>query len=279
MSNWPFRFVHASDFHLEQPLCGVSEVPDHLREQFLEAPYAAARQVFETVLLEDAAFLILSGDILDPIFSGPRGAMFLCEQFARLAEREISVYWVGGMVDPPDQWHQSFALPGNVHVFPRGRVDEFIYEHDGAPVARLLGTSRDNQHTIRAGDFNPDHSGLLTIAAAYGSADPAALQARGIQYWALGGRHERATPTSMNQVIHYCGTPQGRRPEEIGVHGCTLVQVDDKQQIRTSLIPTDSVRGLTSASWSTRKRPKATWKRDFANESIRCGSPFQRSIC
>ena len=42
MSNWPFRFVHASDFHLEQPLCGVTDVPDHLRELFLEAPYAAA---------------------------------------------------------------------------------------------------------------------------------------------------------------------------------------------------------------------------------------------
>ena len=44
MSTRPFRFVHASDFHLEQPLMGVAEVPDHLRELFLDAPYAAARQ-------------------------------------------------------------------------------------------------------------------------------------------------------------------------------------------------------------------------------------------
>jgi DNA repair protein SbcD/Mre11 len=244
MSNWPFRFVHASDFHLEQPLSGVSKVPEHLSEPFLEAPYIAARQVFETALIEDAEFLILSGDILHPVYAGPRGAIFLCEQFTRLAEREIPIYWIGGTVDPPDQWLSSCALPGNVHIFPRGRVDEFIHEHDGAPVARLLGTSRDKQHTVRAGDFHPDPSGLLTIAAAYGSADPAALQARGINYWALGGRHERATPASTPQVIHYCGTPQGRRPEEIGVHGCTLVQVDEKRQIRTSLIPTDSVRWL-----------------------------------
>ncbi len=244
MSNWPFRFIHASDFHLEQPLAGVSEFPEHLRELFLKAPYTAARAVFDTALIENADFVILSGDILHPLYTGPRGVMFLCEQFARLAEREIMVYWAGGTVDPPDEWPSSAALPGNVRVFPRGRVDEFVHEHEGTPVARVLGTSFDKQRSIRAGDFHADTSGLATIAAAYGSADPSALQARGIHYWALGGRHDRVTTTSMPQVIHYCGSPQGRRPEENGVHGCTLAQVDEKLQIRTSLIPTDAVRWL-----------------------------------
>jgi DNA repair exonuclease SbcCD nuclease subunit len=254
MSNWPFRFVHASDFHLEQPLAGVADVPEHLRELFLEAPYAAAARVFETALTEQAAFLILSGDILHPLYAGPRGAMFLCEQFQRLAQREIAVYWLGGMVDPPDQWPQSIALPGNVHVFSRGRVDEFVHEHDSTPIARLLGISSDpnqvrcthptGQRLIRAGDFHADSGGLPTIAIAYGSADPAALLARDIHYWALGGRHDRATPACTPHVIHYCGSPQGRRPEESAVHGCTLVQVDEKQQFRTSLVPTDAVRWL-----------------------------------
>jgi DNA repair protein SbcD/Mre11 len=244
MSNWPFRFVHASDFHLEQPLSGVAEVPEHLRELFLEAPYTAAARVFDTTLIEQAAFLILSGDILHPLYAGPRGLMFLYEQFQRLAEREISVYWIGGTVDPPDQWPPSITLPGNVHVFPRGRVDEFVHEHDGTPIARLLGTSADKQRLIRAGDFHADSNNLPTIAIAHGSADPSALQSRDIHYWALGGRHDRATPSSTPHVIHYCGSPQGRRPEESGGHGCTLVQVDEKQLFRTSLVPTDAARWL-----------------------------------
>jgi DNA repair protein SbcD/Mre11 len=74
--------------------------------------------------------------------------------------------------------------------------------------------------------------------------DPAALQTRGVHYWALGGRHDRATPLYGLQTAHYCGSPQGRRPEESGVHGCTLVQVDQQRQARTSLIPTDAVRWL-----------------------------------
>lgn len=244
MSSRPFRFIHSGEFHLEQPLGGVAEVPEHLRELFLEAPYIAAERVFDAALTEGAAFMILSGDILRPLNAGPRGAMFLCEQFARLAQREITAYWAGGIADPPDQWPASISLPANVRVFPRARVDEFVHERRGEPIARLLGTSSDNRRPIRAGDFSPDPGGLPTIAVVYGEGDAAALRARGIDYWALGGRHERATPSGPPQMIHYCGSPQGRRPEENNIHGCTLVQVDENGQIRASLIPTDAARWL-----------------------------------
>jgi exonuclease SbcD len=244
MSQRSFRFVHAGDFHLEQTLGGVAELPEHLREVFLESRYLAARRVFDAALFEEAAFVILSGDVLHPLRTGPRGVMFLREQCMRLAERGISVYWAGGAVDPPEAWPSPHALPDNVHIFPRGGVDEFIHEHQGAPVARLLGTSRDKQNVIRAGDFHPDPGGLATIAVAYGAAEPSALLSRGIDYWALGGRRQRATLGSPPPTIHYCGSPQGGRPEETGVHGCTLVQVDSQRQIQTSLIPTDAARWL-----------------------------------
>ncbi|HEY4760790.1 MAG TPA: hypothetical protein VIH42_09445 [Thermoguttaceae bacterium] len=245
MSQRPFRFIHAGDFHLEQTLAGVSEVPEHLRELFLEARQMAAKGVFEAALFEEAAFVLLTGDILHPFRTGPRGLIFLREQFARLAEREIAVFWAGGAIDPPAAWPTSLQLPGNVHVFPSGHIDEYIHEQQGAPIARLIGISSDKHRTIRAGDFHPDPSGLFTIGAAYGEAEPSALLARGIHCWALGGRHERSTLTSNSQLIHYCGSPQGNRPEETGVHGCTLVQVDENWQMRTSLIPTDAVRWIS----------------------------------
>ena len=111
MSSRPFRFVHASDFHLERLPSGLAEVPDHLRELFIESAYVAAEKVFETVLSEEAEFLVLSGDILDPRQTGPRGPLFLVEQFNRLAEREIPVYWAGGRaVAKQDSWPKSRAL-------------------------------------------------------------------------------------------------------------------------------------------------------------------------
>ena len=242
MPNRSFRFIHAGDFHLEQPLMGVAEVPDHLRDLFLDAPFAAAQRVFDAAVAEDAQFVVLSGDVLQPIDAGPRAILFLTEQFIRLAERDIRVYWAGGMVDPPEAWPAAIPLPENVRVFPRERVEQFVYDPDGMPLVRVAGISCDQQHGLRPGEFSADAGGLYTVAVAHGTADSSVMQGRGIRYWALGGRHDRGTPLSGPCTIHCCGSPQGRRPEEGGMHGCTLVEVDAQQSSRTSLITTDSIR-------------------------------------
>jgi DNA repair exonuclease SbcCD nuclease subunit len=216
----------------------------------------AAGRVFEAAILEGVAFVVLAGDILQPLMAGPRGLLFLCEQFEKLAAKGIDVYWCGGDIDRPDDWPSALSLPANVHIFPRGRVDEYLVQIDGVPAARVLGTSREQGQPIRTGEFRPDATGLFTIAVAFGEADPA-MQTRGIHYWALGGRHERTTasrdvlvPASANRdtslpSVHYSGTTQGRHFAESGVHGCTLVQVDEQNQVRTSLIPCDAARWLT----------------------------------
>ena len=242
MSNWSFRFVHAGDFHLEKPPFGIAEVPDHLRELFVEASYWAAERVFEAVLSEEAEFLVLSGDLLDPRLTGPRGPLFLVEQFGRLAERGTAVYWAGGGVDPPDAWPSAIRLPENVQVFPSGRPEGCIHRRDAAPLARLVGVSRGRGRAIRAGDFDPDPAGLFSIGVVHGTAEPEALRGRGINYWALGGSHARQTLFSTPHVAHYPGSPQGRQPAELGPHGCTLVEVDDRRLAATTFVPTDVMR-------------------------------------
>ncbi len=245
MPNRPFRFLHAADFHLEMPLHGVGEVPEHLVDLFLEAPYAAAEQVFETALAEDAAFVVLSGDLLSPQHTGPRGPLFLVEQFARLAERGKPVYWVGGGVDPPEAWPPAIRLPENVRRFPVGRVEAFTAERDGEPLACVLGAGRGGRQAIHAAAFSPAPGGLVTLAAIHGTADPAALKQRGLHYWALGGRHDRSTPLGSPTLVHWPGTPQGRRPSESGMHGCTVVDVDEQGRLRTTLATTDVLRWLS----------------------------------
>ncbi len=76
MSTRPFRFLIASDFHLEQPLGGVAEVPDHLRDLFLDSPYTASRRVFDAALAEDADFVLCAGDILPRRTPGHAGRSF-----------------------------------------------------------------------------------------------------------------------------------------------------------------------------------------------------------
>ena len=242
MPNWPFRFVHAADFHLEMPPFGVTEVPEHLRELFVESAYLASERVFETVVAEEADFLVLCGDILRCRHTGPRGPLFLVDQFERLAGRGIEVYWASGRVDPHDAWPPSIRLPKNVHLFPQGRPEEFVHRRDGTPMVRLIGAGRTKKGRIRAADFDPAEPGLFAIAVTHGRAEADAFETARVDYWALGGRHEQLTISRSNPMVHYCGSPQGRQPEEPGPHGCTLVQVDEHSHVSATQIPTDVLR-------------------------------------
>ena len=66
-----FRFIHASDFHLETPLGDLDHLPTHLREAMAEAPRKAAQAVLEAALADNIDFLVLSGDLLHPQAAGP----------------------------------------------------------------------------------------------------------------------------------------------------------------------------------------------------------------
>jgi DNA repair exonuclease SbcCD nuclease subunit len=245
MSHPPLRFVHASDFHLERPLGGVAEVPEELRELFLEAPYAAARQVFETAMSERADALLLSGDLLDAELAGPRAVEFLRGQFQRLADHDIPVYWACGKVDAADTWPACAKLPPNVHIFAVSRVENIDLLRAGKPVARIQGISRAPGVTPDESGFHRDALGLFTVGVAYGTSALPGCEGDLVDYMALGGQHDRETVDRLPGIAHYCGTPQGRDPQEPGPRGCTVVFVDDGGNLKTNFVATDAVRWLT----------------------------------
>ena len=245
MSQPPLRFVHAGDLHLERPLSGVAQVPDHLREAFLEAPYLAAEQVFETVLTEGADALVLSGDVVHLDRAGPRAIVFLTEQFRRLADHDIAVYWAGGQVDPNDAWPASAALPANVHRFPAGRVGNFEHMRDGKMVARIQGISRSPGQAVDDSGFHRDAKGAFSIGVAHGTAAAPGAEGDRMHYMALGGQHRRQTVDQSPGIAHYAGTPQGRSPDEVAAHGCTVVTVDESGHVKTTFVATDVVRWIT----------------------------------
>lgn len=251
----PLRLVHASDLHLELPVYGLAEVPDHLRDVLVEAPYHAAEQVFETALAEDADAVLLAGDVLNVDRAGPPAIVLLLDQFARLAERKIPVYWAGGGVDVPDSWPRSVTLPSNVHVFPVGRVESLDLTRGGETVARIQGTSCPEGGTVDLRDFHRDAHGLFTVGVAHvanannlpgakSNAPADSVLGDRVHYMALGGRHLQQTVDEHPGIAHYCGTPQGRGPKETGPHGCTVVTVDETGRAKTKFVATDTIRWI-----------------------------------
>ncbi len=161
-----FRFIHASDFHLERPMQDIMDLPDHLRRTLVEAPWKAAASVFEHALLENVDFVVLSGDLLNPVAAGAQGVAFLLDRFEELAAREIEVYWAGGGADDPERWPESVALPSNVHVFSKRGVEPVIHRRNGIPLVTLLGRSSDGAETIRAAEYAHEADDNYAIAVA-----------------------------------------------------------------------------------------------------------------
>lgn len=283
ISQTPFRFIHASDLHLELPVASVPEVPEHLESRFLNAAGVAADRLFQHVRAEEIDFLVLSGGILDPAATGPRGPLLLKENFEKLAELNIPVYWAGSKDDGPEDWPSAILLPKNVHFFRSGTAEEYVFLKNGIPTVRLIGQSRNSaRRRLRLSDFAPDPAGLFSIAVAHGTVDPERLIHYNIHYWALGGdkRHTYQSPPpktitlrsegseygkgygntlsagtaddraesvihDVPYTVHHPGASFGRTPDEIGVFGVSMVDVHPGERPILTQLSTAPLRWTT----------------------------------
>ena len=137
----------------------------------------------------------------------------LVEQFERLADRNIAVYWAGGPNDLLDSWPKHVAWPTNVRIFPRGQAQRLRHEIAGEPVCEIAGRSHDADGAGEPQEYAPSRANLFTLAVAHADWPSEILAPLGVDYWALGGRPDRSTPSDLSHcVVHYPGAPQGRQP-------------------------------------------------------------------
>ncbi len=242
MAKESFRFIHASDFHLERPLQDILDLPDHLRRTLVDAAWKAAEAIFEHAIVENVDFIVLAGDLLNPLTCGAQGPAFLLEHFETLQKRNIQVYWAGGSIDDPERWPEAVALPENVHVFSKHEVETFVYRRHQTSLVTLLGRSHDGSETVRAAEYAIEPDDNFVIAVAHGQADSESLSGERVDYWALGGKHQADVLRSDEPMIRYCGSPQARSLNETGAHGFILVDVDAQRNVQTHSIDIDMIR-------------------------------------
>ena len=247
MASQGFRFIHASDFRLELPVDGLTSLPDRFGDAILDAPRLAAERVFDAALREKVDFVVLSGDLLSPRETGPRGMLFLIEQFNRLETAHIPVYWAAGQTDSPDVVPAAFRFPANVHIFPVGQIEEVFFQRDGVALARLLGTSWGKSAVAPRGSVSPveDADDLYTIGVYNGRLSSEALKSDSVRYWALGGSRVRETVSRSPSLAVYAGSTLARNFSETGEFGATLVEVGESGRATATLVRTSPLR------WST----------------------------
>lgn len=225
-----FKFLHASDLHLDRPMQGIAEIPAHLKQPLANAPYAAAERLFDLAINERVDFVLLSGNIVDLDLGGPRCIAFLLSQFERLASRSISVYWCGGRTDHPEHWPKSITLPANVKVFSSSLVEPIPHLRGERAIATILGAAIDNQ-TRRASDFHVREELPYCIALSNGAVDLSEIESQHVDYWAWGGKPDASIIQKENTTFVYPGTTQSRQPLECGNYGCRVGSVDSEGQL------------------------------------------------
>ena len=245
MSGWLFRLVQAGSFRLDCPWEGLGELPEPLVDLLIDAPHMAVQRVFDAALAEQVDCLVLTGDLIDLAHATPRSLALLLEQFERLKQANIAVYWAGGQLDLPGEWPSAALLPDNVTCFPSAHPKEVGHLRAGRPVAHLVGQSWHGTQQVPLRVTREGAESLPTLAVSYGQGEAQRLLSQGADFWAVGGRGQRHTAGSDRRVLHDAGSPQGRSPTEEGPHGCTLVQLASDRTWHTRLIPTDVVRWQT----------------------------------
>lgn len=232
-----FTFLHAADIHLDSPLRGLEGYADAPVEQLRAATRRAFDNLIELAIEEQAAFVLLAGDIYDGEWKDYNTGLFFIDRISRLRNKNIRVFMVSGNHDAASQISKGLRLPDNVHLFSVQQPETVIIEPLGVAVHGQGYHTRALTENL-ARNFPQALPHYLNIGLLHTSLtgrqghEPYApcslddLRARGYDYWALGHVHKREEVEQYPRIV-FPGNIQGRHVHESGAKGATLVRVEE----------------------------------------------------
>ncbi len=253
-----FRFVHASDLHLDSPFTSLTELDQAIAGKLRNATITAFDRIIDLCIEREVDFLLVGGDIYDGAYRSLKAQLRFRKGLQRLSDAGISSFVVHGNHDPLDGWIANLEWPEKTHIFGGDTVQKFSVAQSGEEIARVYGISfktRDVRKNL-AKEFQREKGSVFSIGLLHCNVgantghEPYApctlddLVKSGMDYWALGHVHTREKLYPRNPMIIYPGNPQGRNPRETGPRGCYLIEVDGRGNPHETFIPVDCVRWL-----------------------------------
>jgi DNA repair protein SbcD/Mre11 len=246
------RFVHAADLHVDSPLRGLDRYEGAPTERLRAATRRALENLVALCIDEEAAFLLLAGDVFDGGWKDYSTGLFFASQMARLREARIPVVLVRGNHDAASSVVKALRLPDNVHELSSKKPETFEVPGAGVFVHGQSFAQRATTDDLAA-RYPPPIAGAFNVGLLHTSVDgreghePYAptrletLRAKGYDYWALGHVHAREI-LSTDPFIVFPGNLQGRHARETGPKGATLVTVSGGAVTEAAHRPLDVVR-------------------------------------
>ncbi len=230
------KFIHTADIHLDSPLAGLRARGDLPGEVIAHATRRAFTAMIDLALDEDAAFVIIAGDLYDGDWKDFSTGLFFAQEMRRLGR---PCFLLRGNHDAASVITSRLTLPDNIrafssrtcetfrlpdlgvalhgHSFPNRAVPEDLSAGYPAPVPEMLNIGV--LHT--SADDPGDH-------AVYAPCSALGLALKGYDYWALGHIHQRQVLSETPWIV-FPGNLQGRHPRETAPKGCTVVTVEDRK--------------------------------------------------
>lgn len=231
------RFVHAADLHVDSPLRGLDRYEGAPAARLRDATRRALENLVSLCLEEQAAFLLLAGDVFDGSWKDYSTGLFFVAQMARLREANVPVVIVRGNHDAQSSVGKALRLPANVHELSSKKPESFELRDANTCVHGQSFAQRVTSEDLAA-RYPDAQAGVLNVGLLHTSVDgreghepyaPTSLstmRAKGYDYWALGHVHAREVLSEEPWIV-FPGNLQGRHARERGPKGASLVTVTD----------------------------------------------------
>ena len=245
------KFLHAADVHLDSPLTGLSSrglVPESVIRDCTRRAFA---NLVDLAISEDAAFVVIAGDLYDADWRDYSTGLFFAGEMRRLGR---PCFLIRGNHDARSVITRHLEPPPNVREFSSRKTETFLLSDLGVALHGRSFPDRAVDEDLSLTYPDPV-AGRLNIGVLHTSADDpgehdtyapcrvSGLVAKGYDYWALGHIHQRRElHPPGNPWIVFPGNLQGRHARETGAKGCTLVEARDGRIVSVEHRNADVVR-------------------------------------
>lgn len=249
------KFIHAADLHIDSPLRGLEEYVGAPVERVRNATREALVRLVQLCLDEQAAFLIVAGDLFDHDWKDFNTALFVVKQFQILDRAGIPVYVIRGNHDSRAEMSLQVPWPssGRFKLYHHKQAETVVLPEHGVAIHGMSFAERHVRENLLP-KYPAPLSDLLNIGilhtnatgneehATYAPCSVKELVDKGYQYWALGHVHQYQVLNAAPCHVVYSGNTQGRHIRETGAKGCAVVTVESGEIESINFVPTDVLR-------------------------------------
>lgn len=220
------KLFHAADIHLDSPMRGLEAYDGAPVDDLRMATRHALANLVDAAIDEQAALVLLAGDLFDGDWSHYSTGVHFVREMGRLREAGIKVVSIAGNHDAESKLTKSLAWPVNVHVLSTRKPETARFDDLGVAV-HGQGYATPAVLDDLSKNYPKPLSGMVNVGLLHTSADGRpgheryapctveGLRQHGYDYWALGHIHHREVLSEEPPIV-FAGNLQGRGLRETG---------------------------------------------------------------